>query len=278
VTAPNGAAGQYASVNGLELYYEVHGDGAPLVLLHGAMGTIDSCFAALLPGLAARRQVIAVELQGHGHTADIDRALSYRDMAEDVADLIGMLGHAPVDVVGYSMGGAVGLELAMRHPDRLTRLVFAGGATYRRDGLHDEMLGDMSDATDGLDGSIWHQAYVRVAPRPDDWPRLVTKVMELDRFEGWTAEQIEAITQPVLVIVGDSDIVRPEHAVELFRLLGGGVVGDIVGLPRSRLAMLPGTSHVGMLERVEWLQSMITDFLDPPSAVDDRATHVRRGG
>jgi pimeloyl-ACP methyl ester carboxylesterase len=274
--APRAAASDascgYASVNGLELYYEVHGDGPPLVLLHGAMGTIDSCFARLLPALGAQHRLIAVELQGHGHTADVDRPLSYRDMADDVAALLRSLATGPIDAVGYSMGGSVGLELAMRHPDLVKRVVYAGGATYRRDGLHPEMLQDMSDAAEALEGSLWHQAYLRVAPRPDDWPRLVNKVMELDRFEGWTAEQIQAITQPVLVIVGDSDIVRPEHAVELFRLLGGGVVGDIVDLPASRLAMLPGTSHVGMLERFDWLHSMITDFLDPPRRSDTGAS------
>lgn len=272
-SAPNAAtnAGRYASVNGVDLYYEIHGDGPALVLLHGAMGTIDSCFADLLPRLAAGHRVIAVELRSHGHTADVDRPLSYQDMADDVAALVGMLGTGPLDIVGYSMGGSVGLELTIRRPNLVKRLVYAGGATYRRDGLHPEMLGDTSDATDALDGSVWHQAYVSVAPRPEDWPRLVRKVMELDRFEGWRAEQVRAITRPVLVIVGDSDIVRPEHAVEFFRLLGGGVIGDIVGVPSSRLAILPGTSHVGMLERVDWLHSMITDFLDTPSPTGDAA-------
>jgi pimeloyl-ACP methyl ester carboxylesterase len=253
--------GSYASVNGLELYYETHGDGAPLVLLHGAMGTIESCFARLLPALAAQHRVIAVELQGHGRTADVVRPLAYPDMADDVAALLQSIGVTLVDVVGYSMGGAVGLELAMRHPTLVKRVVYAGGATYRRDGLHPEMLEDTGDAVEALEGSVWQQAYIEVAPRPDDWPKLVRKVTELDRDEGWTAEQIQAIAAPVLVIVGDSDIVRPEHAVELFRLLGGGVIGDIAGLPASRLAILPGTSHVGMLERVDWLHSMITDFL-----------------
>jgi pimeloyl-ACP methyl ester carboxylesterase len=253
----------YAPVNGLDLYYEEHGAGPPLVLLHGAMGTIESCFTALLPRLAARYRVIAVELQGHGRTADVDRALSYERMAGDVGQLLRTLRVAPVDAVGYSMGGAVGLELARRQPELVRRVVFFGGATYRRDGLHPEMLGDMGDPVAQLEGSVWQQAYLRVAPRPDDWPRLVTKVIELDAtFEGWSRDEIEAITRPVLLVVGDADIMRLEHVVEFFRLLGGGVLGDLVGVPPSRLAVLPGTTHVGMLERIDWLTSMIADFLD----------------
>jgi len=265
------ADGRYAPVNGLDLYYEVHGDGRPLVLLHGAMGTIESCFADLLPALALRHQVIAVELQCHGHTADVERPLSFAQMADDIAALLRSLGVAVADVVGYSMGGAVGFALAMRQPETVRRLVYAGGTTYRRDGLHPEMLGEMSDAAAELEGSVWHQAYLHVAPHPDAWPQLVDKNTELDRFEGWTAAEVEAVKTPTLLIIGDSDIVRPEHTVEMFRLLGGGVVGDLVGLPASRLAVLPGTSHVGMLERVEWLHSMIEDFLDSPDRSDARA-------
>jgi pimeloyl-ACP methyl ester carboxylesterase len=265
------AGGRYAAVNGLNLYYEIHGEGRPLVLLHGAMGTIESCFAQLLPVLAARHQVIAAELQGHGRTADIDRRLSFAQMADDIVALLRSLQIAVADIVGYSIGGAVGIALAMQYPEMVGRLVYAGGTSYRRDGLHPEMLGDMGDAAAALEGSVWHQAYLRVAPEPAAWPRLVDKVMELDRFEGWSAAEIEAVKTPTLLIIGDSDIVRPEHTVEMFRLLGGGVVGDIVGLPAARLAVLPGTSHVGLLERVEWLGSMIDDFLDPQERSDNTA-------
>ena len=255
--------GSYASVNGLEIYYELHGEGRPLVLLHGSLGTIESCFAALLPALATTRRVIAVELQGHGHTADIDRPLSFEHMAEDIYALLGALGLGPVDLVGYSMGGAVALQLAIAHPEKVQRLVYAGGTSYRRDGLYPEMLGDMSSAVDDLEGSVWHQAYVRSAPDPDAWPILVRKVTDQDRtFEGWSPQEIQALRLPVLLIIGDSDIVRPEHTMEMFRLLGGGVIGDIVGLPPSQLAVLPGTSHVGLLDRVDWLRSMISEFLD----------------
>jgi pimeloyl-ACP methyl ester carboxylesterase len=252
-------------VNGLDMYYEIHGDGAPLALLHGAMGTIDSCFANLLPALAAARQVVAVELQGHGHTADVDRPLSYRQMADDAAVLLEALGIGTADLVGYSLGGAVALELAMRHPARVRRLVYAGGTSYRRDGLYPEMLEEPESGADALTGSVWHKAYLRVAPDPSRWPDLVAKNFELDRtFAGWSDEDIQAVTAPALLIIGDSDIVRPEHTMKMFRLLGGGVVGDIAGLPAAQLAVLPGTSHVGLLDRVDWLRSMILEFLGSP--------------
>jgi pimeloyl-ACP methyl ester carboxylesterase len=259
------ATSGYVPVNGLDLYYEIHGDGSPLALFHGAMGTIDSCFAKLLPALAATRQVVAVELQGHGHTADVDRPLSYQQMAADAAALLEALGIEMADLVGYSLGGAVAMQLAMQHPGMARRLVFAGGTSYRRDGLYPEMLAEPDPAADDLTGSTWHQAYLRVAPDPGRWPVLVAKNSELDRtFVGWPDEDVQAMTTPMLLIIGDSDIVRPEHTMKMFRLLGGGVIGDLAGLPASQLAVLPGTSHVGLLDRVDWLQSMILEFLGTP--------------
>jgi pimeloyl-ACP methyl ester carboxylesterase len=255
-------------VNGLDMYYEIHGEGPPLVLLHGAMGTIGSSFANLLPGLAAARQVIAFELQGHGHTADIDRPLSYGQMADDTAALLRALGIQKADLVGYSNGGAVSLQMAMRYPGMVRRLVFAGGASYSPDGYYPELLAQAGSAPDDLVGSVWHQAYVQVAPHPDAWPTLVAKLVELDRtFAGWPPEEVQAVKTPTLLIIGDSDIVRPEHTVKMFRLLGGGVIGDIAGLPASQLAVLPGTTHEGVLSRVGWLNSMILEFLGSPENV-----------
>jgi pimeloyl-ACP methyl ester carboxylesterase len=259
------ATSGYVPVNGLKMYYEIHGHGSPLALFHGAMGTIDSCFADLLPALAAARQVVAVELQGHGHTPDLDRPLSYRQMAADAAGLLDALGIGIADLVGYSLGGAVALELAMQHPGMVRRLVYAGGTSYRRDGLYPEMLAEPDSAADDLTGSVWHKAYLRVAPDPSRWPDLVAKNNDLDRtFMGWDDEDTQAMTAPALLIIGDSDIVRPEHTMKMFRLLGGGVIGDIAGLPTSQFAVLPGTSHVGLLDRVDWLQSMILEFLGSP--------------
>jgi len=253
----------YVDVGPVELYYERHGRGRPMVLLHGAMGTIESCFTGLLPALVDNFEVFAVELQGHGHTADVDRRLAYDLMAQDVGRFVGELGLGPVDIVGYSMGGAVALELARHQPTLVRRLVWFGGVSYRREGLHPEMLGDMGDMVSALEGSVWQQAYQRVAPRPQDWPQLVLKVGELDAtFPGWSEDQVRAIAHPLLLIVGDADIVRLEHVVDMFHLLGGGVLGDLAGIPPARLAVLPGTSHVGILERTAWLESMINDFLE----------------
>jgi len=255
----------YVRVGELNLYYERHGRGRPLVLLHGAMGTIESCFAGLLPELARHFEVIAVELQGHGHTRDIARPLTYGAMAGDVATLLGALDIDRAHSVGYSMGGAVGLELAIGRPDLVDRLVFAGGAAFDTSGLYPQLrAGFQSFDPHQLDGSSWHDAYRRVAPDPDAWLELVAKVNDLDRADvSWPRERLAGLTVPTLLVIGDADIVRPEHTVEMFRLLGGGVPGDLVGLPSARLAILPGTTHVGMLERVDWLASMIVDFLAP---------------
>jgi pimeloyl-ACP methyl ester carboxylesterase len=253
----------YVDVGQLELYYERHGRGVPVVLLHGAMGTIESCFAGLLAELARHFEVIAVELQGHGHTADTDRPMSHEAMAGDVAALLPALGIERAHVVGYSMGGAVGLQLALDRPELVDRLVFAGGASFDSTGLYPEMEAAFeSFDPHELDGTSWHEAYRQVAPDPDAWLSLVRKVNELDRGGvSISRDRLAALDTPTLLIIGDSDIVRPEHTVEMFRLLGGGVVGDLGVMPSSQLAVYPGTSHVGMLERVEWLSAMILAFL-----------------
>jgi pimeloyl-ACP methyl ester carboxylesterase len=251
----------------LDLYYERHGEGPLLVLLHGAFGTIESCFAGLLPALARDFDVVAVEMQGHGRTRDVARPLSYEDMAGDTAALLDALDIPRAHLVGYSMGGAVGLQLALDRPELVDHLVFAGGAAFDSSGVYPELIaGFESFDPHELDGSRWHDAYRRVAPDPDAWTSLVVKMNELDRAgHSWPRERIARMQVPTLLINGDADIVRPEHIVEMFRLLGGGVPGDLVGVPQSQLALLPGTSHVGVLDRVDWLSSMILAFLRPPS-------------
>jgi pimeloyl-ACP methyl ester carboxylesterase len=255
----------YAPAGDLDLYYEIHGAGRPTLLLHGAFMTID-LMGPLLPGLAQSRQVIAVEQQGHGHTADIDRPLTYEQMAEDTAALLRQLEVEQADFFGYSMGGAIALQIAMRHPELVRKLVPAGGTAYRPDGLYPEILEGIEHMTpEALAGSEFEKAYARTAPSPENWPALIARMQELDGgWKGWSPEDIQAIAAPTLVIIGDSDIVRPEHAVELFRLLGGGVPGDLAGLPRAQLAVLPGTTHVGLVDRADWLISMVSEFLDAP--------------
>jgi len=262
----------YAPVNGLEMYYEIHGaDQAdrPLVLLHGAYMTIDA-MGELVPSLAETRQVVAVELQGHGHTADIDRPLSYEQMADDVAALMKHLGIERADVFGYSMGGGVALQVAIRHPEMVRKLVVAS-ASYTSDGMHPELLAMFPTITPEIfAGSPIEEAYLRTAPNPGDFPALVAKLKQLDMEPyAWSPEDIQGIASPTLLIIGDSDAIRPEHAVELFRLLGGGVPGDLAGLPQSQLAVLPGTTHFvppgfAVLDRADWLLLMIPPFLDVP--------------
>jgi pimeloyl-ACP methyl ester carboxylesterase len=256
--------GNYAEVNGLEMYYEIRGGGRPLVVLHGAYMTIGT-MGPLVPALAETRQVVAVELQGHGHTADVDRPLSYEQMADDTAALLRHLGIEDADIFGYSMGGGVALQVAIRHPVLVRKLVVAS-ASYTSDGIYPEVLAIIETITpETFAGTPWLEEYARVAPNPDHFPTLVAKLKRLDaEVYAWPPETVQAIAAPTLLIIGDSDVVRPEHAVELFRLRGGGVAGDLAGLPKAQLAVLPGTTHIGVMERADLLLGMVPAFLDAP--------------
>jgi pimeloyl-ACP methyl ester carboxylesterase len=248
------------------MYYEIHGTGQPLVLLHGAFSAIGTSFGALLPGLARTRQVIAFELQAHGRTADIDRPLSVEQMADDVAAALRHLGIEPADIFGYSMGSNVALHTVIRHPGVVRKLVLAS-ATYNLNGVHPGLMEGLADMKpEMMFGSPWHEEYTRIAPHPEDFATLFAKKTQMDReIQDLPSEMIQAIQAPTLLIIGDSDLVRPEHAVEMFRLLGGGVFGDTpAGLPKSQLAILPGTSHVTLVDRADLLLSMIPAFLDAP--------------
>jgi len=259
----------YAPVNDLSMYYEIHGRGRPLLLLHGAYMTIDT-MAAILPELAKTRQVIAVEQQGHGHTADVDRPLTYEQMADDTSALIRHLGIDDADILGYSMGGGIALQLAIRHPDQVRKLVVAS-ASFTSDGMHAVALEMFPSITPELfAGSAIEEAYLRTAPNPGDFPKLVEKLTQLDTTPyAWPEQDIREIAAPTLIVLGDSDGIRLEHAITLFGLLGGGVMGDLAGMPKSQLAVLPGTAHFvppgfGLLDRAEWLLAMIPPFLDTP--------------
>ncbi|WP_130346870.1 alpha/beta fold hydrolase [Herbihabitans rhizosphaerae] len=264
--------GHYADVNGLRMYYEVHGPSngrdngqPPLVLLHGALSATGTSFGEVLPKLAKTRRVISVEQQAHGHTADIDRPLRIATMAEDTAALLRKIGVGKADIFGYSMGAGIALDLGIKHPDLVRKLVLAA-VSFNKNGLHPGVLDGIDQLKpEHLYGSPFHEEYLKIAPRPQDFDRFVEKVKDLNKnIPDLPASAVASVKAPVLTIAGDSDIVRPEHAVELFRLFGGGVPGDNVGLPNSQLAILPGTTHVTLVQRADLLLPIVPAFLDAP--------------
>jgi pimeloyl-ACP methyl ester carboxylesterase len=263
----------YASVNGVNLYYEIHGTGSPIVLLHGGLGMVGM-FGQFLPALAAGRQVIAVELQGHGHTADIDRPFSFELMADDVAALITHLGLEKADVAGYSLGGGVAIQTAIRHPELMRKLVIISAAC-KRNGWYPEVLEGMAamnaQAAMAMVGSPPHAAYTSMAPNPEGWTAMVSKTGDLLRQDYDWSSDVATITASALIVVGDADSVRPDHALEMYKLLGGGPViltpdGRMGEQPKSQLAVLPGTTHFNILDRMDLLLSIIPPFLDAPVA------------
>ncbi len=262
------AKGNYASVNGLNMYYEIHGTGTPLVLLHGGLGVIGM-FGQLLPALAGTRQVIAVELQGHGHTADINRPLSFEQMADDVAALIKHLGLENTDLLGYSLGGGVALQTTIRHPKVIRKLAVVSAA-FKSDGWYPEVRAGMRsmnvEAAKAMVGSPMHQAYVGVAPNPEGWPVLVARLGQLVGQDYDWSKDVAAIKAPTLIVAGDADSIRTAHAVDFFELLGGGKADagwDGSGMSNSRLAILPGTTHYNSFLS-PMLVPIVTSFLDAP--------------
>jgi len=259
----------YASVNGLDLYYEIRGSGEPLVLLPGGFMTVEA-MGEIVPQLAAPRRVIGVELQGHGHTADIERPLRFELMADDIAALIRHLGLEQADIFGFSLGGGVGLQTAIQHPEVVRKLAVASTA-FKRDGWYPEVLAGMASiSVETFAGTPIHEAYLKTSPRPEAWPTFVDKMRQLLN-EGYDwAEGVAALKTPTLILVGDADGLRLAHAVEFFGLLGGGKAdGDMNGLPPAQLAVLPSTTHVGwappyhgIMTRTELLLPIITEFLD----------------
>lgn len=271
MTTHKNQRGSYARVNGLDLYYELHGSGQPLVVLPGAFWTIEA-MGELVPQLAASRRIIAVELQGHGHTADIERPLRYEWLADDIAALIRHLGLAQADIFGYSLGGGVALQTALRHPEVVRKLALASTA-FKRDGWYPEDLAAMSAmSAEAFAGTPIHDAYLRTSPVPEAWPSVVAKVRQMVTSDyDWTAG-VAALKTPTLILVGDADGLRLAHAVEFFGLLGGGKAdGDMAGLPPAQLAVLPATTHVGwappyhgIMTRTQLLLPILTEFLESP--------------
>jgi len=259
----------YAPINGLNMYYEVHGannPGVPLVLLHGGMSAIGTSFGALLPDLAKNRRVIAIEQQAHGHTADIDRPLSFPQMAEDTAGMLRHLNVEQADVLGYSLGAGIALQLVIDHPEMVRKLVFISlyyNAAGAQPGQHEGMAGIKPEH---LHGTPFHDEYLGIAPRPEDFPVLLERVKQMDAtVEDWPADALRAIKQHVLTIIADADIVQAEHAVEMFRLFGGGAP-DYTDVPRSQLAIIPGANHITLVHRPELLVPMLESFLGSPVA------------
>lgn len=246
------ATSGYASVNGLAMYYEIHGTGEPLVMLHGGMSTIGS-FNKILPVLAKERQVIAVEQQGHGHTDDIDRLFSFAQWADDTVELLRQLGIEKADFFAYSDGGMVALEIAMRYPGLVRKLALSS-AVYNMDGYYAEIGEGLMHITPDVLPPQMREAYEAVAPHPENWPKLVAKASDhARRYRGSRSEEIQTITASALVVVADHDIVRMEHAQELARLL------------RAELVVLPDSDHVSyLLERSDVLLAKLTAFLDAP--------------
>ena len=262
-------AGHYADVNGIKLYYEIHGKGRPLVLLHGGLGAIEM-FGPNLPTLAKGRQLIAVDLQGHGRTADIDRPLSVALMADDIAALIKHLGIDSADVMGYSLGGGVALLTAIRHPEVVRKLVVVS-TPFRRNGFYPDILVQQAQVTaasaEQMKQTPMYQLYASIAPRPDDWARLLGKIGDAMKVDFDFSEQIKGIKATTLVVAGDADIFPPAHAVEMFGLLGGGQRDggwDGSGQPKSRLAILPGLTHYTMANAPA-LGSTAVAFLNEPA-------------
>jgi pimeloyl-ACP methyl ester carboxylesterase len=248
--AASTSAARYASVNGLQLYYEIHGAGRPLVLLHGGLLTIDLNFGALIPALAAGRQVIGIELQGHGHTADTDRPMTVDILADDVIELLGQLGIGQADFLGFSLGGLVSLSIVLRHPALTGKLVIAS-ADYRARPPAQQEARKVTRMPTKAEYREMRDAYQRVAPDPGHFPQILAKASAMvAAFQGWTAEDLRGIQAPTLLIFGDTDFIRLANAVEMFELI-----------PNAQLAVLPGTTHVGVTKRPDLLLPLVQPFL-----------------
>jgi pimeloyl-ACP methyl ester carboxylesterase len=215
----------HIEANGVNYYYEIHGDGEPLLVLHGGLGSIDM-FGPLLPILAENRQVIGVDLHGHGRTALGERPISLIDMGDDLAVLLTELGYAQVDVLGYSLGGGVGFRLAVQHPRAVRRLALVS-APFAQDGFFPEMLPQQAQVGAGMAEMMkdtpMYQSYEAVAPHPEEFPRLLDRMGELMRRPYDWSEDVKKLEMPVMLVYGDSDMIRPEHIVSFYQLLGGGL-------------------------------------------------------
>lgn len=262
--------GQYAQVNGIDVYFETHGAGRPMVLLHGGLGS-GEMFGPVLPVLAQHHQVIVPDLQGHGRTADIDRPIDVRLMADDIAALIDHLRLDTPDLVGYSLGGGVALQVAAKYPAKVRRLVVVS-ANIRRDAIYPEMLAQQGQvsaaAAEFMKDTPMYQLYQRVAPRPEEFPRLLDKVGEAMSKDFDFSQEVRSLAMPTLIVAADGDMAPPSHYVEVFTLLDGGLRdGGWMGEGRPKgghaLAILPGLTHYDICTS-PLLAAAAISFLDGP--------------
>lgn len=268
----------YVEANGVRYYYEIHGRGEPLLLLHGGLGSTDM-FDPAMPALSDGREVIAVDLHGHGRTTLGDRPISIPDMGNDMATILDQLGYEQVDVLGYSLGGGVAFRLAVQHPERVRRLALVS-AGYARDGFYPEMLPMQAQVGAGMAEAMketpMYKSYVAVAPHPEDFPRLLDRMGELMRTPyDWSAD-VKTLKMPVMLVYADSDMFRPEHIVEFYQLLGGGLrdAGWMrEHMSQNRLAILPDLTHYDIFLSPA-LPATVRPFLDGKSGAKSWAEQV----
>ncbi len=257
------ASGNYATVNDLRMYYEVLGSGDPVVLLHGAFMTITNNWTGWIGELSKTRKVIAIEMQGHGRTADIKRELSFEYLADDVAALLDHLKIPSADLIGFSMGGGVAMECAIRHPEKVRKVVSIS-AVFRHDGWVKEALDGFPQLTaETFKGSPIETEYKKLSPTPNEFPNLVKHLLAAEaKPDDLGADKLKAIKAPMFFIHGDADGTRLDHIAEMFRLKGGEIMGDMRPRSESRLAILPQTTHVTLMQRMDVIVPMVNDFFD----------------
>jgi pimeloyl-ACP methyl ester carboxylesterase len=258
----------YAPVNGLKMYYEIHGSGSgePLVLLHGSYMTISNNWTGWIGEFSKTRKVIAVEMQGHGRTADINRDFSYENLADDIAAMLDYLKIKQADLLGYSMGGGVAMQVAIHHPEQV-RKVISMSAVFRHDGWVKEALDTFPQLTaDTFKGSPIETEYKKLSPTPNEFPNFVKRVIAMDlKPYDFGAGKLKATKAPFLFIHGDADGVRLDHISEMFRLKGDEIFGDMRPRSESRLAVLPNTTHITLMQKRNAIIPLVNDFLDAKS-------------
>jgi pimeloyl-ACP methyl ester carboxylesterase len=258
----------YAPVNGLKMYYEIHGRGSgePLVLLHGSYMTISSNWTEWIGELSKTRKVVAVEMQGHGRTADINRDFSYENLADDIAAMLDYLEIKQADLLGYSMGGGVAMQVAIRHREKVRKVVSIS-AVFRYDGWVKEALYIFPQLTaDTFKGSPIETEYKKLSPTPNEFPNFVKRVIAMDlKPYDFGADKLKATKAPFLFIHGDADDVRLDHISEMFRLKGDEIFGDLRPRSESRLAVLPNTTHITLMEKGNAIIPIVNDFLNAKS-------------